>query len=44
MNQVHEQAEYILNSACDWQPMELLQGGYHVVFQTEVEDHVLDSL
>jgi len=47
-DQMHQQAEFEFDLACDWQPVELLQSRCHVVTQTEVEQQtscrVLDSL
>ena len=48
VDQMHQQAEFELDPACDWQPVELLQSRCHVIRQAEVEYqrscHVLDSL
>jgi len=48
IDQVHKQAEFEFDSACNWQPVELLQCRRHVVTKTRVEHQticrVLDSL
>ena len=44
MDQVHKQAEFKLDSACNWQPVELLECRRHVVTKTKVEHQFINRI